>query len=121
MFERVRRARRDEGLSIRAFADRHEVHRRTVRQALADATPPPPRTVPVRNSPMLRAQLAESTMRGPVGPAAAATCNQRVQNPGSRRTRPHPESPDPAGHCVDTLKIGRQAAGRTPIVRRRLA
>ncbi len=40
-FERIRRDRRDEQLSIRALARRHGVHRRTVRQALADATPPP--------------------------------------------------------------------------------
>jgi len=38
--ERIRKDHRDEGLSIRALAARHEVHRRTVRQALANATPP---------------------------------------------------------------------------------
>ena len=52
MFERIRRDNRDEGLSIRALADRYEVHRRTVRQALEDATPPA-RKVPVRDSPVL--------------------------------------------------------------------
>lgn len=52
MFERIRRDHRDEGVSIRALADRYEVHRRTVRQALADATPPQ-RKVPVRKSPVL--------------------------------------------------------------------
>lgn len=50
-FERIRRDHRDEGLSIRALADRHRVHRRTVRQALADAVPatrkPPERVAPV--------------------------------------------------------------------------
>jgi transposase len=39
-FERIRRDAR-EGASIRELARRHKVHRRTVRQALADATPPP--------------------------------------------------------------------------------
>jgi len=39
-FERIRREHRDEGLSIRALADRHNVHRRTVRRAIADAVPP---------------------------------------------------------------------------------
>lgn len=39
-FERIRRDAR-EGVSIRELARRHRVHRRTVRQALADATPPP--------------------------------------------------------------------------------
>lgn len=52
MFERIRRDSRDEGLSIRALADKYEVHRRTVRQALADATPPA-RKVPVRTSPVV--------------------------------------------------------------------
>ena len=43
-FERIRRDSREEGLSIRALARRHGVHRRTVRQALADAVPPARRT-----------------------------------------------------------------------------
>jgi lambda repressor-like predicted transcriptional regulator len=46
-FERIRRDYREEGLSIRALAQRHRVHRRTVRQALVDAVPPPRKT-PVR-------------------------------------------------------------------------
>jgi len=55
-FERIRRDARDEGLSIRQLADRHRVHRRTVRAALADATPPS-RVVPVRSSPVLGAHV----------------------------------------------------------------
>ena len=43
LFERIRRDARDEGLSIRTLAVRHHVHRRLVRQALADASPPPRR------------------------------------------------------------------------------
>jgi transposase len=39
-FEGIRRDSRDRGMSIRALAKRHGVHRRTVRQALGDATPP---------------------------------------------------------------------------------
>jgi transposase len=39
-FEAIRRDSRDEGMSIRGLAKRHGVHRRTVRQALADANPP---------------------------------------------------------------------------------
>lgn len=46
LFEAIRRDRRLEGLSIRALAERHEVHRRTVRQALASALPPPRRSSP---------------------------------------------------------------------------
>jgi transposase len=51
-FERIRRDARDEGLSIRAFAARHKVHRRTVRAALADAVPPPRKTTE-RQAPVL--------------------------------------------------------------------
>jgi transposase len=45
-FEGIRRDRREEGLSIRALARRHQVHRRAVRQALASATPPAKRVRP---------------------------------------------------------------------------
>jgi transposase len=51
-FERIRRDHRDEGLSIRALAAKHRVHRRVVRQALASAVPPP-RKVPEREAPAL--------------------------------------------------------------------
>ena len=50
-FERIRRDSRDRGMSIRALAKRHQVHRRTVRQALADAVPPA-RKVPGRSAPV---------------------------------------------------------------------
>jgi transposase len=43
-FAEIRRDHRVEGLSIRALADRHGVHRRTVRQALESAIPPPRKT-----------------------------------------------------------------------------
>lgn len=41
-----------DGLSIRELADKHHVHRRTVRQALASAVPPTRKT-PARTSPRL--------------------------------------------------------------------
>ena len=41
IFEAIRRDHRREELSIRQLADRHRVHRRTVRQALVSAVPPP--------------------------------------------------------------------------------
>jgi DNA-binding transcriptional regulator YhcF (GntR family) len=44
-FAAIRRDHRVEGLSIRALADKHRVHRRTVRQALESAVPPPRKTV----------------------------------------------------------------------------
>ncbi len=40
LFEKIRRDRRDQGLSIRALANKYRVHRRAVRQALASSVPP---------------------------------------------------------------------------------
>lgn len=60
-FERIRRDAGDEGVSIRALADKHKVHRRTVRQALEDATPPA-RKPPERQAPVLGPHVA--TIRG---------------------------------------------------------
>jgi transposase len=51
LFEEIRRERR-EGASIRGLADTHGVHRRTVRQAIDDAVPPP-RMTPQRDAPVL--------------------------------------------------------------------
>ena len=42
LFEQIRRESRVEGLSVRALAKRHRVHRRTVRQALISGVPPEP-------------------------------------------------------------------------------
>src|SRR5215468_1962421 len=61
LFERIRRDCREEGLSVRALATRYRVHRRTVRQALADAVPPPRKT-PARECPALGPHKA--TIRG---------------------------------------------------------
>ncbi len=52
LFEAIRRDHRRDELSIRALADRHGVHRRTVRQALENAVPPE-RKPPVRAAPKL--------------------------------------------------------------------
>ena len=41
LFEHIRRDKREGGASIRGLARRHRVHRRTVRQALRSALPPP--------------------------------------------------------------------------------
>jgi hypothetical protein len=51
-FAAIRRDRRIEGLSIRALADTHHVHRRTVRQAL-ESVIPPVRKTPQRVAPRL--------------------------------------------------------------------
>src|SRR6266542_55611 len=60
LFESIRRQHRDEGLSIRELAERHQVHRRTVRQALINAVPPQ-RKAPERAAPALGAH--EATVR----------------------------------------------------------
>lgn len=52
LFAAIRRDARVEGLSVRALAVRYRVHRRTVRQALESAVPPP-RKPPRRASPVL--------------------------------------------------------------------
>jgi transcriptional regulator with XRE-family HTH domain len=54
-FEQIRRDRDREGLSIRALAERHGVHRRAVRQALESAVPPPKRVPVSRPAPKLGA------------------------------------------------------------------
>ena len=54
LFEQIRRDRRDEEeVSIRGLADRHRVHRRTVRQALGNAVPPPRKAYPPRPRPAI--------------------------------------------------------------------
>jgi len=53
LFEQIRRDREREGLSIRALAARHGVHRRAVRQALASPLPPVRRTPAHRPAPKL--------------------------------------------------------------------
>ncbi len=52
LFAAIRRDVRVEELSVRALAEKHRVHRRTVRQALGSAQPPERKT-PVRTSRVL--------------------------------------------------------------------
>jgi transposase len=58
LFEQIRRDREREGLSIRALARRHRVHRRVVRQALAWPLPPPRKRPECRPAPKLGAYRA---------------------------------------------------------------
>jgi hypothetical protein len=60
LFEQIRKDRRVEGTSIRELADRHRVHRRTVRQALALAMPPPRKPYPQRPRPAIDAYVAQN-------------------------------------------------------------
>ena len=53
LFEQIRRAHEQEGLSIRALGERFGVHRRTVRQAIASALPPPRKMPEGRPAPKL--------------------------------------------------------------------
>jgi len=50
LFAVIRQDAHDKGLSIRALADRHGVHRRTVREALASPLPKPRKKLPPRRS-----------------------------------------------------------------------
>jgi transposase len=54
LFEHIRRDSQQQGMSVRALARKHRVHRRTVRQALSSAVPPERKQV-VRPSPVLDA------------------------------------------------------------------
>ena len=58
LFEQIRRERDREGLSIRALAERHGVHRRAVRAALVSALPPGKRSPVSRPAPKLGAYRA---------------------------------------------------------------
>ena len=57
LFEQIRRDQRREGLSIRELAERHRVHRRTVRQALDNAVPPPRKAYARRPRPAIDAYV----------------------------------------------------------------
>jgi transposase len=50
LYAAIRRDARAEGLSVRALARRHGVHRRTVREALSSAWPTPRKKPPSRRS-----------------------------------------------------------------------
>jgi transposase len=53
LFEQIRKDRLNGQVSIRELAERHGVHRRTVRQALASAVPPPRKSYPSRPRPAI--------------------------------------------------------------------
>ncbi len=74
LFEAIRRDRRREELSIRELADKHRVHRRTVRQALASATPP-----------ARRARVFAAPVLDPVKPLIDAMLRSDLEAPKKQR------------------------------------
>ena len=74
LFAAIRRDRRVEDLSIRELSEKHHVHRRTVRQALGSATPPPRKT-PLRSSRVLE----------PFKPAIDAMLRSDLEAPRKQR------------------------------------
>ena len=79
-FEQIRRDRDREGLSIRALAERHGVHRRTVRQALASPVPPAKRSPVSRPAPKLGPYRAviDEWLDGGSGRAAQAAAHREA-------------------------------------------
>ena len=53
LFEQIRRDSRDQQLSIRELAGKRRTHRRTVRQALGNAVPPPRKAYLPRRRPAI--------------------------------------------------------------------
>jgi transposase len=74
LFEAIRRDHRREELSIRQLADRHRVHRRAVRQALASAVPPPRKT-----------RVFPAPVLDPVKPLIDAMLRQDLDAPKKQR------------------------------------
>jgi transposase len=74
VFEAIRRDHRREELSIRQLADRHRVHRRTVRQALESAVPPP-----------RKARVFLAPVLGPVKPLIDAMLRSDLDAPKKQR------------------------------------
>lgn len=58
LFENIRKDWRLGEPSIRELAERHKVHRRTIRQAIADAVPPSRKAYPVRPRPAIDEYVA---------------------------------------------------------------
>lgn len=85
LFEKIRRDRRVEGLSIRGSADRHRTHRRTVRQAFDDDVPPPRKACSARPRPAIDpwVTVTDAWMRAD----QVAPCRQRHT---ARRIWPRP-------------------------------
>jgi hypothetical protein len=98
LFEQIRRDRRAGGSSIRDLAVRHQVHRRTVRQAVVSAVPPPRKAYPPRARPAI-GPYAAVIDEWLVADRAVGVSDQRARlrdahnhGPGSARFRKPPAS-----------------------------
>ena len=86
-FEQIRRDRDREGLSVRALALRHGVHRRAVRQALASPVPPAKRPPASRPAPALGSYhaLIDAWLERRPGRAAKAAPHREADLAAPRR------------------------------------
>ena len=119
LFAAIRRDAAGEELSIRELADRHHVHRRTVRQALASAIPPPRKT-PVADrrggwsrssrliDAMLRSRSGRAEEAAAYRPAGVGPAGRRARRGRACRTR----------RCVTMSRSGaRRSGGGGPVDR----
>ena len=90
LFEKIRRDRRLDDVSIRELADRHGTHRRTVRQALEDAVPPPRKAYPERPRPAIDewTTVIDALAAGRQGRPAQATSHRPADLAASGRRAP---------------------------------
>lgn len=101
-FAAIRRDARVEGLSIRELAVKYRVHRRTVRQALASAVPPPRKT-PARSSPKLDPfKLAIDAML-----VADTTAPRKQRHTARRRSAPSVRISRPSSRCFRRCRSSR--------------
>ena len=73
LFEQIRRDSRDRQLSIRELAAKHHTHRRTVRQALGNAVPPPRQAYPARRRPVIDRYAEVAVVQSEAGVDIVAT------------------------------------------------
>jgi len=117
-FEQIRWDRDREGLSLRALARRHGVHRRTVKQALASPVPPAKREPPRGESSSLRPEphshfyKQHRNSRLNYGPLAAPRCSLRCRI-GRRDAMPSLIADSPVPDSYLRVRRKRSFLGKT--------